>query len=203
MSLESGGESTDPWSDEELLITAHENLGVGADAGLHESVRFLSGVVRVIKKRIARASGDEPFGDPAVFLLSPSVPVLPSDLVVETVPMLDNGITAIGGRIWFVGPVAAAGKAAVLSDWDDAAVFELIAEELGVGSVPSVLYETRGDVPSARYYPHGLSEPEVYSDVRLSGAGVKLSEIIDVIDHVHRELLVTPTAQSAARQALV
>ena len=62
------------WGDEELLDTARENLGLGADAGLPDDVRFRAGVVRVIRKLIARGGLQAGTKQPSVFLLLPSGP---------------------------------------------------------------------------------------------------------------------------------
>lgn len=179
------------WSDAELLATVRENFGIGADTGLPPDLRFRVGVTRLIRNRLRYLEqGSEV--DPAVFFLFPTGPL---DVESSWSPMLDNGLTPVGGRFWFVGPQAASGRAIELPDWDDAAIFAKATAELSVGEVPAVVFDTRMEPPSARFYPGGLSDPDRYEPLRLFGGNITVEEAVDVVERVHRQSLVTPTVQ--------
>jgi hypothetical protein len=110
--------------------------------------------------------------------------------------MLDNGLTPVGGRFWFVGPQAASGRAIKLSGWDDdAAIFAKATVELSVGEVPAIVFDTRTQPPSARFYPGGLSDPDRYEPLRLFGGSITVADAVDVVERVYRQSLVTPTVQ--------
>jgi hypothetical protein len=184
------------WRDDELLRTAHENRGLGADAGLQDDVRFRAGVVRVIRRRVAVDPSAATEGIPALFFLLSTGPPESVKTQCESFPMLDNGLTPIGGRLWFVSPAVALGKAIPLEVWDDAEVFRFASDELEVGDIPAILFESRTPKPGARYYPAGLDDAENYEELTLSGEGISLGNIFDVIDTIHAEMLVTPEAQA-------
>jgi len=186
-------EGGDEWADAELLATARENRGVGIDAGLSEEARFLAGAVRVILKRLA--NDQLPLGDAlGVFFLHPTGPS--GEATLDSYPMLDNGLTPIEGRLWFVSPVVTSGKCLALEAWEDAAVFKFACDELNVGPLPAIVFEPRTRHPEARYYPLGLAQPERYEQLRLSGATISLPEILAVIDLIHKRVLVTPNAHA-------
>jgi hypothetical protein len=178
------------WSDEDLLRNAAENLASGSDAGLPDQLRFLSGVIRLLRRRIAR--GEPLSAAPAAFFLLPSGPTGMRDDEYEVVPMLDNGLTTVEGAYWFVGPVVARALTKRVEDWDDADVFAEVGGNIGLASVPTVIFETRTDPPGARYYPTGLGTPDRYEEVVLNRSGLRLDGIFDVIDRVYASVLVTP-----------
>ena len=193
MSRDAAAEVTAGWTDAELLATAKENRGVGNDADLSDEARFLAGVVRVILKRLA--NDEQLLADaPAIFFLHPGGPS--GSATLDSFPMLDNGLTPIEQRLWFVSPVVTTGKCLTLDEWDDAAVFEFACNELGVGSVPAIVFEPRTTRPEARYYPLGVAQPELYEQLRLSGAVISLEEIFAVIDMIHERVLVTPNSHA-------
>lgn len=165
MQPDEASEEVSGWDDESLRHTAREFLGVGSDAELPDEVRFIGGVTRLIRKRLARARDTD--SGPAVFLLLPSGPssVSPSELREE--PMLDNGVAPIGGALWFVGAVVARGLALEFATWPgDQAVFAMVKDELDAGDVPAIVLETRTPSPEARFYPADSTMP---IPIRLSG----------------------------------
>jgi hypothetical protein len=183
------------WSDESLLETAEEALGVGADSDLPDAVRFLVGVTRLLRKRLATQvpTQDDP---PAIFFLSPSGPP-EGDCEVTSVPMLDNGLSQLAGQLWFVGAAVVAGLSSPMTDWaDDAVVFERVNATLGLGATPAVLVETRTPTLEVRFYPRGLGEIEDYREVRLSASAITLDDVFEVIASVHERVLVTPRRQA-------
>src|SRR5690348_10992794 len=99
-----------PWADADLGATARVDAGIGADEGLPTNVRFVSNVAKLIRRRRAQPNANLDPKRPAVFLLQSVPPDATPAAVGTRVPMLDNGLTVVTGRIWFVGPVAASGR---------------------------------------------------------------------------------------------
>ena len=61
-----------PWADADLRQTARDAVGVGIDADLPDHVRFIAGVTKLIRKRLAMKDSDFDSKHPAVFLLEPN-----------------------------------------------------------------------------------------------------------------------------------
>lgn len=180
------------WGDDSLTDTGQRFRGDGADAGLSDPIRFRTNVARLIRRRIACGGGT---GDPSLFFLLPEGPAEPTT-PPHTVPMLNNGVTEVEGCLWFVGPVAARGKGLTVDNWNDAAAFHL-AETLGVGNVPAILFETRTQPPEARFYLAGVDDPDTYELMRLDSSNLTLAEILAVVDLMYERCLKTPDAQHA------
>lgn len=189
MSPDTDAGSIPGWADESLLDTGQRFRGDGADVGLPDEVRFRTNVARLIRRRMANVRS----GYPCIFFLLPQGPSEAS-AALESAPMLNNGVTEVEGRLWFVGPVAARGMGLQLDEWLDAAVFDLVTS-LKVGQVPAILYETRTEPPEARFFPNGTDDPDTYELLRLDSANVTLNEILEVVDRMYERSLKTPDAQ--------
>jgi len=189
-------EPTDPWSDELLRQTANNYPGVGADAGQPDSVRFLRGVARLVKKRLKLEAAVA--GTPSVFLLCPAAPQTIDKELLTSYPMLDNGQTPVEGKLWIVGnPVVTAGRCMALGTLEDGELFELIVSSFEQGDVPAVIYDPRPAPAQIRYYPSGLrneDDCEVF-DIPTTER-VALQDILEVVNHVCERQLVTPDGQS-------
>lgn len=138
-----------------------------------------------------------PAGDPlrvAVFLLCPEPPSLPSQGEPVRVPMLDNGLHPVVGRLWFVNAAVASGRFVELPEVDDDQLFRHVTETLGLGSYPAVVFDPRTPVLQVRFYNAGMADPDQYNALRVSGQ-VSIDEILAVVDSVYRQCLVTPDAQ--------
>lgn len=182
-----------PFSSARLVETLSAYPGAGDDADQPAAVRFLRGVARLVKKRagIVAPTGD---GSPSVFLLLPAVPPALAG-VAALHPMLDNGLTDVEGKLWFVGPVVLRGHSAPLPT-SDADIWRAV-EDLGLGSVTAVLYDPRLSPPEVRYYANGLENADDCQVTPVLATGtVTLDDIFAVIDRVHDRQLVTPDAQS-------
>jgi hypothetical protein len=194
MSPNEPGGAIPGWDDGSLLDTGQRFRGDGADAGLPEVVRFRTNVARLIRRRMAYVSTT---GDPSIFFLLPGGPAEAPSAV--SVPMLNNGITAVEGRLWFVGPVAAGGLGLPVDEWDDQAIFGR-AMAMGAGEAPAILYETRTEPPEARYFPNGVANQDSYELLRLDSANVTLNEILEVVNRMYERSLRTPDAQHSEAQ---
>jgi hypothetical protein len=179
------------WPDDNLRATAYAHHGEGADSDLPEWLRFLIGVVRIINNRARQAP--EPEQTPAAFFLAPGGPSSVEGADLRSEPMLDNGLSELGGQLWFVGPVPRNGLALALPEWPtDAELFERIEGELAIGDLPAVLFDPRPDPPQVRHYPNGLADRDGVEVIATAGQPIDLARVLDVIDVAHRAHLEKP-----------
>lgn len=186
------------WTGDDLGQTASAYAGIGADAGLPPSVRFLGGVAKLVRRRVAEAGVEFDPKRPAVFLLAPQGVAIEAGQEPKRVPMLDNGLTPVTGRLWFVTEVVASGKYVDIHDTDDDGLFEVVTDSLHLGDVPAVVYDPRTAIGTVRFYPQGLASPDICETTTVHGAEVSLERILDAVDHVHRTQMITPEAQPKA-----
>ena len=189
-------ELQDPWSDKALQETLSEYFGVGSDVDLPDELRFLAGVARLLQKRIREGELDTDTHKPAVFFLHPQPPIEIIGRQSKRVPMLDNGLHMISGRLWFVNKIASDGSYIELAPKDDDEVlFDLAVNDLRAGNVPAVIFETRTTPVEARYYPYGLANTDTYQIVRIDTNPISLERIFEGIDLLYEQKLCTPDAQ--------
>lgn len=185
------------WATDDLAATARANVGVGADADLPQEVRFVAGVAKLLRRRLAKEGANADPARPAIFLLEPTPRTNNLDAKPKRVPMLDNGLTPIAGRLWFVSPVVVAGNYIDLDKDDDDELFGIVTDILQLGDVPAIVFDPRTKPATVRFYPAGLSNVENYNPVGLS-VEVTLQRIYEAIDHVYKNCLITPEAQARA-----
>jgi hypothetical protein len=106
--------------------------------------------------------------------------------------MLDNGLTAITGRIWFVGAGPASGYYIETNTTEDDALFNLITETLDHAATPAIVFDPRLSVPEVRYYSKGLGSLDSYETVKVSDVDIGIEDVLTVIDAVYKSCLVTP-----------
>lgn len=184
------------WSGEDLVSTIRSAAGLGADAGMPSVTRFVAAIAKLVKRREATATPPGPT-KPGVFLLLPTPPNTIAQEVVR-VPMLDNGLTELNGRLWFVGEVAVSGRFIELVDKGDDEIFTWISSDLGLGSVPAVIVDPRTTHKDVRFYPKGLCEADTCEILTLRGTDITPQSVYDVVDLVYRRFLMTPEAQEVA-----
>lgn len=188
-----------PWANANLAGTARAHAGVGADTDLPSHVRFVAGVAKLLRRRLAACGTTHDPARPAVFLLAQRVQSpgrTPAVDQLTRVPMLDNGRTAVTGRVWFTSDAVVTGAYFDLDDCDDDALFALVTEQLELGAVPAILFDPRCTPPDVRFYAGGLHTPESYEPIAVPQANVSLDRVLDAIDRVYESCLVTPEAQS-------
>jgi hypothetical protein len=190
--------SLGPWTGGDLGKTARANMGIGADADLPATVRFLAGVAKLIRRRLAEQGTNTDSARPAIFLLEANAHSHKPDLRPKRVPMLDNGLTAVTGRLWFVSAVVVTGNYIELEEADDDALFEVVTGALQLGHVAAVVFDPRTTLPSVRYYPKGLDDCENCDAIGIARADVSLQRIYEAIERVYKSCLVTPEAQAGA-----
>ncbi len=185
-----------PWKDADLAGTLRTTPPLGADSDLPHEVRFNAGVVRLIRRRLVVAGAETDPNRPAVFLLEPIAHWPNPDTTPTPAPMLDNGLTPVTGRLWFVSnPAVVAGKYVDLEDCDDDRLFRIVTEDLHFGNVPAVIFDPRLRIPEFRFYGRGLSRPEICEVVSLNAEDVSLARIFEIIDIIYLNSLVTPEVQ--------
>jgi hypothetical protein len=180
--------SLGPWNDAELAGTARENAGIGSNADLPNKIRFIAGVAQLIRRRLARTEGEADPGQPAVFLLGQVPRTYQNVPPPKRVPMLDNGLTPLSGRLWFVA----------LDECDDDTLFRVVTDTVALGDVPTILFDPRPTMPQIRYYPSGLKNLDDYQLLPMADGDISLSQIFEAIDNIYRNCLITPDAQPVA-----
>jgi len=186
------------WEGDNLQSTALPNAGIGADAGLPPETRFLSNVAKLVRRRKATQGAESDPMRPAVFLLASTTRVHNLGGVAKRVPMLDNALEVLSGRLWSVNEGVFSGHYVDLEELDDDGLFKLVADELKLGSVPAIIFDPRTTPASVRYYQDGLQSPDTVELLSVTGAKVNLDQIFKVIGQVHRKCLITPEAQARA-----
>jgi hypothetical protein len=182
------------WSLDALRKTALAYFGVGSDSDLPDDVRFLMNVTRLIRRRLER-SGDSAETKLAVFCLFPVETDEDRTGYGRDVPMLDDGTSALGDRIWRVPPEAAFGTPLALKDADDSDAFAKVVA-IGGGTVPTIVFKPQASTSELRLYPGGVADLANCRSVPLGGTAISLDEVLSVVDVLYRTQLVTPDAQS-------
>lgn len=190
-------DSLGPWADADLGKTAHADAGIGADDGLPSDVRFVTNVAKLLRRRRAQPGAEKDLEEPAIFLLQP-IPPGPESAPKTTkrIPMLDNGLTIVNGRIWFIGAGPGSGHYLEYEATNDDNLFRLVTDTLGQAATPAILYDPRLEVPEARFYPLGLGEPDKYRIVPIGTVEISFEEVVNAVEGVYKSCLVTPRAQS-------
>ena len=186
-----------PWHNADLGKTAKTDAGIGVDDDIPLQVRFVSSVAKLVRRRMAQSEYATDPKLPAIFLFKPTPSGVGKSTEAKRVPMLDNGLTVVSGRVWYVGAVARSGQYVVLEKHGDDAIFDFVTTELDEGATQAILFDPRPQTPQLRHYKNGLADIDEYEHVEL-GADVSLINVMNAIDGTYRDDLVTPEAQPAA-----
>jgi hypothetical protein len=184
------------WEGSDLSSTALKSTGAGVDSDVPPTARFLARVVKLLRRRqaISGATGDP--NKTSVFLLKPEAKSIKGAPEPKRVPMLDNGLTPVAGRIWFVGEAVVSGWSVEFGELDDAALFDLVTNELKFGEVPTVIFDPRTSPPSVRYYLGGLTHADKFELVSVNSTEIKLEEVFEKIDLIYKHNFITPEVQA-------
>jgi len=184
------------WANADFNGTALQNVGIGTDTDLPPAVRFIAGVAKLVRRRMATEGYKSDPIRPAIFLLEPAARTHKPDTKPQRIPMLDNGLTAVTGRLWFVNPVVVSGNYVEVDDLNDDALFKIVTEALQLGGTAAIVFDPRTSLPAVRYYPNGLADPDTVESIAITSSDISLDRIFDVIDRVYSTCLVTPEAQT-------
>lgn len=189
------GRDLGPWSDADLRATTRANLGLGVDACVPERIRFRGNVVKLVRRRSSLKNANSDVELPAVFLLHPSPSAKICSKKLTRVPMLDNGRHELNGRVWFVGAGPGSGHFVPFDVESDDELFRFVTDDLGLGDVPTIVFEPRLDDPYLRHYPNGLNTLETFEDLSLSGSQITFDNVSQAIERTYSEKMKTPDAQ--------
>jgi hypothetical protein len=184
--------SLGPWSSDDFAKTIADNTASGADAGLPAQVRFVAAVAKLIKLRRSGKSSSEDLQAPAVFLLRSSTQIVMPTAKRE--PMLNNGLTPLTGRLWFVNAPVVMGHYIEIGQVLDDELFSRV-QELGFDNVPAIIFDPRPSTPEIRFYVQGLVAPDVCEKIDISGSNLTMDRIREVISHIHAQRMATPEVQ--------
>jgi hypothetical protein len=175
------------WTDEELEATAAQFRPVGIDSDMPEPVRFKGSVTKLVQLRHLQGSLEDEL---SVFILARSGEASLANFTRK--PMLNNGLSVLGGRIWIVNATAGVGWYREHLATSDELLFNLITDDLLLGSLPAIIYDPR--CASLRFYPNGLVDEAKY-EMASTSSPVTLDTIFAHIDAIHEHEMVTPEAQ--------
>ena len=187
-----GSNSLGNWAGGDFEGTVSRYRGVGANADLPEDTRFVTSVVQRVLERVnAQRVDQQEHPDLAIFVLSPSPPA--SVTGAKWVPMLDNGLTRVTGRLWFATPAVIATHYIDLPEnADDGARLSYVKDDLDLGSRPTVIYDSRVTSHRVRWYPEGLQKIETVTFMPLAG-DVTQDEVFEAMNHLYEQCFITPS----------
>ena len=181
-----------PWTDEDFEATVAQYGGVIANINFPAEDRFVDAVAKLLLRRKVEAdnSGESDDTDIAVFVLEPHPPE--SLRHAEWVPMFNNGLTMVTGRLWFTAAAVVSARYVELPPGaSDGQRFSYVADELKLGLLPTLIFDPRTASPQLRWYPNGLTEPDKV-ELKPLGGDVTPDDVFDVIDRLYERCLVTP-----------
>ena len=180
------------WGDGGFDETVSQHGGTGFGADLPDENRFVFGVAQLLRRRRAEAEarGESDPSDIAVFVLQPRPPE--SVQGVQRVPMVDNGLTSVSGRLWFASAAVASAHFIELPGDTDDGRFTYVAEELGLGEQPTLIYDPRPSSPQLRWYSQGLNQPNNVESKQIEG-DVEPADVFEAIHKLYCECLATPS----------
>ena len=180
------------WRDANFEATWLLHSGIGADYDMPDAIRFQVGVAQVLVRRSAELKARQQWdGDRiGVFLLEPNPPDYIQGCQWE--PMLNDGATRVNGRLWFTSVVARTGHYVELPEFaSNAELFSFVIDSIKMGELPTLLYNPKVSKLPLRWFPKGLSQPEIAESKPLAG-NVKPDDVFEAINNLHRQSLVTP-----------
>ena len=173
-------------NESEIAATVAE-VGVPTEAGSSLITRFIRGVVRLITARQTRGER----GQFAVFLQSDAVSEHVKKCHHVEVPLLANGADPVSDKVFLSSPNLRASFRLCLDWTDDTSLFSAI-RGVGLGDVPALVVDFRGQVPIALFYRAGLDVPETAEEIALSGLPITTEKMKDALDHFYEASLRTP-----------
>lgn len=186
------------YGDDALMKTINANLGVGADYALASNLRFERAVAMLAKRRFVQRSEDSA-NHPIIFVQHAHGPSSDFGRELLRVPMIDNGLTPIGGHVWLIN---AAGTEAtgipVDPDDSDISLFDMIRNEEHLRDRPTVVVETRQGLFEMRSYPAGLASDDV-EVTDLTRKSISPDEVREALHAIWQKSLCTPTAMTSSK----
>ncbi len=179
------------WSSKELRTSITQYDGSGYNQDAEPFAQFLHAVAKFLRKRLLR-DAEALKSAHSIFLMS-SIPRGHTPSRRE--PLLTAARHDPAGWIWFGRERFNSAVAVPLPACGDAELVDHIVDELGVGGTPAIFFDSDDEV--VRIYPQGMENPEACWCQPLSSAEVTLEFIHDLLDRLHANLLVTPSASDS------
>lgn len=189
------GNVTHGWTDSELLITARAYVGSGYNQDAPPFAQFCHAAAKIIQKRRS-CSPISLKTAPTIFVMAP-VPNI-DGLILDDQPMFDRGRVELAGCIWFGAARLAKGVGISLPNGSDKQQFAYVTDSLGVGALPTIYYDAAHDDNTMRIYPKGLGDPDDCQELSLDSTKLTLDYVKKLLDILHEQLLMTPTASESA-----
>lgn len=182
------------WSGDDLAGTVSANSGSRYYADFPKLTQFAHSVAKVLSARRVRS--------PITLDSAPSVYVLGDvpqvDLPKKREPIFSAGATEVAGRVWFGAESMSSCNCFVLPSADADEVFKFVDEVLKAGDQPAIYFDGAADPHVMRLYIHGLGDDQDPHEISLDGALLSQERLKDLLDTLHKRVLVTPTASGAA-----
>ena len=191
-----GREFLGPWAKDDFTATAKQFNGTGAGNDLPPEVRFRRNVARLVRRRHRQHASTMRSDALAIFLMEAAPQRLPPH---RRVPMLDNGLTEVAGRVWFVSPAVISGRYFELIGQSDEDVFAFVTDDLQSGLVPAVVYDPRLQAAEVRFYPNGLADCDACEVLTIADTTVTIATINAAIDKVFESVFATLRRANCAR----
>lgn len=183
------------WGMADFAEKSLQYIGIGSDSELCPELRFLSNVVKLVRRRRASESNSLETRKVAIFLFCPNVPE--SILKATRVPRLENGLSELDGKLWFVNEAVVSGHSLDMKEGNDDEIYDWIGSDLELGDVPAILYDPRTELAEIVFYPKGMLSIDLRHLHQLEPE-FKIEDVIEVIDQTYKRELITPDAQSVA-----
>lgn len=171
---------------EEVKATAAE-IGLLGDAGASLIARFTRRVADLIGTR--QAKGEH--GDFAVFLQSDRVSVDAEKCKSIEVPLLSHGAEPVSNAVWLSSSNLGMTFRLCLN-WSDAGTLYGAIRGVGLGTVPAVVVDFRGEAPMGRLYRNGLDATDIFDEVSFDDAPITEKQMKAALDRFHSASLRTP-----------
>lgn len=171
----------------EEVAALTEAIGVPADAGASLLTRFSRRVADLIATRQAKGEN----GQYAVFLQSDEVSAHAQRCKHVEAPLLANGADPISDAVWLATSNLMLSFRLCLAWSDQASLFDAI-RGVGLGHIPAIVVDFRGQVPIGRLYRSGLDSADVADDIALDDSPITPAQMKMALDRFYEASLRTP-----------
>jgi hypothetical protein len=171
---------------EEVAAEATE-MGVPGEAGSLLITRFTRRVANLVATRQAKGE----VGQFAVFLQSENVTEHAKRCAHEEEPLLANGADPVSNSVWLSSSNLDLSFRLCLK-WSDAGSLFAAIREVGLGELPALVVDFRGDAPIGRLYSLGLTNAATCDHVSFDDMPITEAQMKEALDHFYSASLRTP-----------
>jgi len=180
------------WTGDSLEETVESYEGTAYYDGLDDSTRFMHGVAKMIRRRLAKNGAENEKAYPAIFILGTP----PENLmkIMKAAPRLDSGMDKLSGYVWFLSREPRSGRGFVPDFASDEALFNYVISTLKAGEMPSVIFDAKESVRTVRFYAQGMKHMDDCQILSIDGADINPNSVHCAIDNIYDKRLVTAEA---------